>query len=73
MKKIIKTDEEWKNLLTEKEYYITRQKGTEPPFQEKILKLLMVVFLNVNVVKMNFLTVQLNMNLAVDGLVFLSN
>ena len=32
MKKIIKTDEEWKKLLTEKEYYITRKKGTEPPF-----------------------------------------
>ena len=32
MKKIIKTDEEWKKLLTDKEYYISRKKGTEPPF-----------------------------------------
>ena len=30
-------------------------------------------FLNANVVKMNFLTVQLNMNLVVDRLVFLIN
>ena len=35
MTKIIKTDEEWKSLLTEDEFYITRQKGTEPAFSGK--------------------------------------
>ena len=32
MKKIIKTDEEWKKILTEEEFLITRKKGTEAPF-----------------------------------------
>ena len=31
-KKIEKTDEEWKQLLTEDEYVVCRQKGTERPF-----------------------------------------
>ena len=30
-KKVEKTDEEWKKILTEEEYYITRKHGTERP------------------------------------------
>ncbi len=35
MGKIIKTDKEWKSLLSKDEYFVTRQKGTEPPFSGK--------------------------------------
>ena len=35
MKKIIKTDEEWKDLLNEDEFLVTRKKGTEPAFSGK--------------------------------------
>ncbi len=35
MKKILKTDEEWKEILGEEEYRVLRKKGTEAPFSGK--------------------------------------
>ena len=39
MEKVTKTNEEWKKILPEDVYRVTRDKGTEPPFTGKYNKL----------------------------------
>jgi peptide-methionine (R)-S-oxide reductase len=36
-KNVVKSDQQWRELLSEEEYYVCRQQGTEPPFSGKLL------------------------------------
>ena len=36
MKKNIKSDSEWQQILTEEQYYVTRKHGTEPAFSGEL-------------------------------------
>ena len=35
MSKLVKTDDEWKSLLDQESYRVTRESGTEKPFTGK--------------------------------------
>jgi len=35
VEKVVRTDEEWKRILSRDEYVVTRKRGTEPPFSGK--------------------------------------
>ena len=37
LNRVIKSDEEWKRILTQDQYFITRQAGTEAPYSSPLL------------------------------------
>lgn len=39
IRKIVKSEDEWKSMLTEKEFYVLRQKGTERAFTGDLLNI----------------------------------
>ena len=39
LNRVIKSDEEWKRILTQDQYFITRQAGTEAPYSSPLLNI----------------------------------
>ena len=72
MKKIIKSEEEWKNLLTEEEFLITRKKGTEPAFSGKEFNIINEGSFLCKCCNAIYLIALQNLTLDVVGLVFMS-
>ena len=70
MKKFIKSEEEWKKILSEEEYYVTRQKGTEPAFSGKAFDITKDGIFKCRCCGAELLRELLNMSQDVAGLVF---
>ena len=69
--KVNKTDEEWKNILSDEEYRVLRQKGTEYPHTGKYNLHFENGVYNCNGCKTPFLIVIRNLKLIVDGQVLM--
>ena len=72
MNKIVKTDAEWQEVLTDEQFYVTRQAGTERAFQGNIGIIKRKVFMHVCAVDRNYFVRMLNLILVVVGQVILS-
>ena len=71
-RKIIKNDEEWKDLLSEEEFMVCREKRTEKAFTGKYTIVEKKGFMRVFVVDNLFLIQSINMIRGVVGLVFIN-
>ena len=66
--KVIKTEEEWKKILSREQYHILREKGTDLPGTGKLTDHFKKVPIIVLDVTLNCLNLIRNMNPIVDGL-----
>lgn len=66
-RRVEKTDDEWRNLLTEEQFYITRKKERKLVFQENIVLDMSLVFTIASVVTHLFLILPRNLTLELDG------
>lgn len=69
-REVTRSDEEWRTLLDEQQYYVMRQHGTERAFLMRCVSCLSRVYTNVPVAKPCYLIRQPNLIQAQAGLVF---